>query len=212
MNKKQPVIVIGGGGHASVLVDILNEQKRTILAIVSPDSIETRQVFSGYKRLKTDSDVRHYSSSEILLVNGIGPQPRSKLKQKINDYFIEKGYRFETIVANSAFVSPYSKLGDGVQILNHAIIQTGTVVGAHSIINTGAVIEHDCSLGTYNHIAPNATLCGQVVTERNVYIGAGSTVINNIAIGHDAIVGAGSVLTHSLGAEKTCYPFRTIIK
>ncbi|TNZ44854.1 shikimate dehydrogenase, partial [Vibrio parahaemolyticus] len=42
-----PLVIIGGGGHASVLVDLLRNQNRTILAVMSPDDISTRQAFDG---------------------------------------------------------------------------------------------------------------------------------------------------------------------
>ncbi|TOE95982.1 shikimate dehydrogenase, partial [Vibrio parahaemolyticus] len=77
---------------------------------------------------------------------------------------------FETVIANSAYVSPFSKIETGAQILPMAIIQTGVTVGSHSIINSGALVEHDCNIGSYNHIAPRATLCGQVETKNNVYV------------------------------------------
>ena len=39
-----PLIIIGGGGHASVLVDILRSQNRQILALISPDDVSSRTV------------------------------------------------------------------------------------------------------------------------------------------------------------------------
>ena len=212
MSKKQPVIIIGGGGHASVLVDILKSQNRDILAVVSPDILENRKVHRGLCRLKYDCDVDSYHPSTVLLVNGIGPDPRLNAKRKVNEYFLEKGYQFDTVVSSSAIVSPYSVLSEGVQILNGAIIQAGVSIGPHSVVNTGVVVEHDCHLGAYNHLAPSSTLCGQVVTKQNVYIGAGAIVINNVVIGEEAIVGAGAVLKMSLDKGQICYPAQSLIK
>jgi acetyltransferase-like isoleucine patch superfamily enzyme len=93
-----------------------------------------------------------------------------------------------------------------------AILQTGATVGRHSVINTGALVEHDCKIGAYNHIAPKATLCGQVETNENVYVGAGSTVIQGVSIGSGAIVGAGASLTQSLEENTIAYPARAVIK
>lgn len=61
-------------------------------------------------------------------------------------------------------------------------------------MNTAAVIEHDCFIGPNNHIAPNATLCGEVVTGSNVFIGAGATVLPHIKLSQDCLVGAGMVI------------------
>ena len=212
MSKLCPLIIIGGGGHASVLVDILIRQNRTIKAVISPDCIRSRRVFREVLRLKSDSDIESYAPRDVLLVNGIGPSPRLNVRQEINNYFIEKGYQFETVISDSAQVSSHAVLSEGVQILQGAIVQAGVLIGEHSIINTGAIVEHDSCLGSYNHVAPNATLCGQVTTGQNVYVGAGAVVINNMTIGTNSVVGAGATLTSSLGAGRTCYPSRALIK
>lgn len=207
-----PIVMIGGGGHASVLAEILLTQGRDILAVISPEDVSQRSVLKGIAILEKDEDILKFDKDNILLVNGIGMMPKSGFKQKINEYFLSLGYQFETIIADSAFVSPFSKIETGAQILPMAIIQTGATVGRHSIINTGALVEHDCKIGAYNHIAPKATLCGQVETKENVYVGAGSTVIQGISIGSGAIVGAGVSLTQSLKENVIAYPARAVIK
>ncbi|MCG9705279.1 acetyltransferase [Photobacterium damselae] len=213
MNDKAtlPIVMIGGGGHASVLAEILLNQGREILAVISPEDISQRPVFEGITLLEKDEDILKFDKDKILLVNGIGIMPKSGFKKKINEYFLSLGYQFETVIADSAFVSPFSKIEIGAQILPMAMIQTGATVGSHSIINTGALVEHDCKIGAYNHIAPKATLCGQVVTKENVYVGAGSTVIQGISIGCGAIVGAGASLTRSLEENAIAYPARALI-
>lgn len=207
-----PIVMIGGGGHASVLAEILLTQGRDILAVISPEDVSQHSVFKGITTLKKDEDILKFGKDKILLVNGIGMMPKSGFKQKINEYFLSLGYQFETIIADSAFVSPFSKIETGAQILPMAIIQTGVTVGCHSIINTGALVEHDCIIGAYNHIAPKATLCGQVETKENVYVGAGSTVIQGISIGCGAIVGAGTCLIQTLEENSIAYPARAVIK
>ncbi len=208
----KPIVVIGGGGHASVLVDILRTQERNILAIVCPDDISQRRVFSDIQHLKQDDDVLRFSPDEVLLVNGVGMLPKSKLKRNLNHYYLSHGYQFETVIADSAQVSSFAVIELGAQVFAGAIVQAGAIVGGYSVINSGAIIEHDCNIGRYNHIAPNATLCGQVTTQEDVYVGAGSTVIQNLTLEQSSIVGAGAIVTKNLSSHQVCYPIRTIVK
>ncbi len=189
-----PIVMIGGGGHASVLAEILLGQGRDIIAVVSPVDISQRAVFDGISHLKSDDDVLRFSPNQVRLVNGIGVMPKSKLKQKVNQHFLSLGYQFETVIATSASVSPFAKIGAGCQILHSAIIQAGTTLGDHSVINSTALIEHDASIGDYCHIAPRATLCGQVNVGESAYVGAGATVIQGITLAAGCIVGAGSTV------------------
>lgn len=200
------MILIGGGGHASVVAEILLKQGREIIAVVSPDPIAERAVFNGIKQLTSDREVASFSAAEVKLVNGVGIMPQSRMRQKINEYFLALGYQFDTVIAPEAVVSPYAIIEQGCQIFAGAIVQTGTTIGAHSIINSKALVEHDCVVGEYNHIAPGATLCGQVTTKSNVFIGAGAIVINNITIGENAVVGAGSCITRSVDAGVVTRP------
>ncbi|EDK29083.1 sialic acid biosynthesis protein NeuD [Vibrionales bacterium SWAT-3] len=196
-----PIVMIGGGGHASVLTDILLEKGREIVAVISPDDITQRSVFVGLTQLLEDADITKYSPSDVLLVNGIGMMPKSSLREKVGLYFSQLGYRFETVIASTAHVSNFASLAEGSQVLHQAVVQAGAEVGAHSIINTAALIEHDCTIGQHNHIAPRATLCGQVKTHCNVYVGAGSTVIQGIELGKGCIVGAGSTIVKDIGSQ-----------
>ncbi|MGR5474803.1 acetyltransferase [Vibrio astriarenae] len=207
-----PIVMIGGGGHASVLAEILLTQGRDILAVISPEDVSQRSVFEGIAILKKDEDILRFDKDKILLVNGVGMMPKSDTKKKINEYFLSLGYQFETVIAENAFVSPFSRIEIGAQILPMAIVQTGATIGRHSIINSGALVEHDCCIGAYNHIAPKATLCGQVETGDNVYVGAGAVAIQGVRIVHRSIVGAGAILTHSLDANTIAFPARTTIK
>lgn len=209
---KLPLVLIGGGGHASVLVDILLKQGRKILAVVSPDDVSERKVFSKIRHLYRDEDIREFSSDQVQLVNGIGMLPRSALRTKVNERFLELGYQFETVIASNAIVSPYACIAEGAQILSGSIVNAGAEIGGHSIINTGAIVEHDCRIGRYNHIAPRATLCGQVYTGSDVYVGAGATVIQCLSLADKAIVGAGATIVKNLEKSQVAYSAKAEIR
>ncbi len=208
----EPLLILGGGGHASVLVDILRQQNRDIVGVVTPSLSAERQVFKGILHFSSDDDVLNFNTSEIKLVNGIGSLPQQTLRTKIYEKFSQLGYEFETVIDHKAVISSYAKLGDGVQIMAGAIVQTGAIIGNNCIINTGAIIEHDCNIGEHNHIAPRATLSGQVKTKNNVHVGTGASVIQSVTLGERVIVGAGAAITQDIAKNSICFPARTTNK
>jgi sugar O-acyltransferase (sialic acid O-acetyltransferase NeuD family) len=212
LGKQKPVIVLGAGGHAAVLIDILKQQKRKIVAIVSPDFTQKGPVFDGIEVLLQDKDVLNFEPETITLVNGIGSIPGNKLRENLYKDFIDKGYHFETVVSDNAIVSHYAILADGVQVMAGAVIQVGTSIGANCIINTSAIIDHDCEIGRHNHIAPGATLSGGVVTGDGVHIGTGANIIQLITVGADVVVGAGTTITKDVEKNTICYPARIFKK
>lgn len=57
------------------------------------------------------------------------------------------------------------------------------------------LIAHDAST---SHISGCYVRIGRIVIGNNVFIGAGSIVLNNVTIGNNVIIGAGSVVTRSI--------------
>lgn len=208
----KPLLILGAGGHASVLLDILLQRKQKVLAIVSPSIESDCQIFSKIEHFEDDDVVTQYASHSIKLVNGIGSLPGSKLRSRIYTKFKSLGYEFETIIAPTAAVSDFASIEEGVHILAGAVIQTGAKIGFNSIINSGAIVEHDCKVGSNNHIAPNATLSGHVRTAEHVHIGTGASIIQSVEIGNNSVVGAGAAITSNVAHHTICFPARVTKK
>lgn len=206
---KLPVVILGGGGHASVLAEICIEQGRQILAVISPESTLTREVFQGLRHMKNDDEVLEFSVTQVELVNGVGGLPDSYLRKHLATKFSKLGYRFATIVSPSAIVSRTAKLGGGVQVLPRATINASASVGEHTIINSCSLVEHDCSVESFVHIAPSATICGGAVVREGAQIGPCSVVAQGVEIGVYSVVGAGASVVRPLDSYSKVLPART---
>ena len=205
----KPLVIIGAGGHASVLAETLLTEGRQIIAVVSPEIIMDSSPFAGINRLTTDESLlTTYSPEQVELVNGMGATPGNDLHFRLFNYFSEHGYYFVSVVSPNATVCKSAQLADGVQIMAGAIVQTNAIVGMNCIINSGAIIEHDCCIGAHNHIAPSATLSGGVITESQVHVGTGACVIQGIKIGNKSVIGAGCSVVRDVPAMQVIIPAR----
>lgn len=208
----KPLVIIGAGGHASVLAEILLTEGRSIIAVVSPEDINDNSPLAGMNRLTTDEELlATYSPKQVELVNGMGAIPGNDLHFRLFNYFSEHGYSFVSVISANATVSKYAQLADGVQVMAGAIVQANACIDMNCIINSGAIIEHDCSIGAHNHIAPSATLSGGVITEARVHIGTGANLIQSINIGKQAVVGAGCTVVRDVPAKQVIVPARSRI-
>lgn len=206
MNK--PLIILGAGGHAAVLVDILRSQGRTLFSIIAPSRDDTRIALAGIEYWQDEEKILAYRPEQYELVNGIGSLPGNHLRAQLFTRYQTLGYHFATVISSQAIISNYAVLEEGAQVMAGAIIQTGAHIGRNSIINTGAIVEHDCCIGNDNHIAPGAVLCGGVVTGEGVHIGTRATIIQGISVGAYAIAGAGATLNRHLGEKQIAYVAR----
>jgi sugar O-acyltransferase (sialic acid O-acetyltransferase NeuD family) len=194
----KPIILIGAGGHAQYLMHILLAKGRNILAYVSPNQQNDIHIMTAIQWLKNDTDVLNYSPEDVELVIGIGQLPNQHLRHQLIDFYQSHHYSFTQVICNTATLQPHVALEQGVQILSNVTINHSTEIKAHSIINTGVIVEHDCIIGSENHIAPGAVICGGVKTAHHVFIGANATIIQNISIGKDTIIGAGCCIVKDL--------------
>lgn len=205
-NKKAPsILILGAGGHASTLVDILKEQNKVVHAAIGNTGQTKRTAFLDVDILDMNTDLNSFNPNDILLVNGIGQVPGSLLKKNINEEYKALGYKFLTLISSNAHVARSVSIADGVQVLNRALINSGSIINNDCIINSNAVIEHDCIIGRYSHIGPNATLCGGVSLGDNCFIGAGAVVLPGVVIGDNSIVGAGTIVTRDITSNTIKY-------
>ena len=180
------VILQGGGDHARVVVDCLQDLGADIIGIFDPKY--QGELFKVPQRGKYD----RASYPEALCVIAIGD---NAIRKKVA---AETAHRFFNVIHPTAVVSQKASIGNGSMILHNTVIQANTKIGEHVIVNTSAQVDHDCHIGSYAHIAPGVVLCGTVTVGEGTFIGAGAVVIPGKKIGRWATVGAGAVVISDL--------------
>ena len=113
-----------------------------------------------------------------------------------------------------------TKIGAFVEIQKNASVGRRCKISSHTFICEGVTIEDNVFVGHsvafINDIYPRATAGGQLQTEadwkvektlvkKGASIGSGSTILANVTIGENAIVGAGSVVTRDVPTNSIAY-------
>ena len=149
--------------------------------------------------LGPDEHLDQLDRGEVILVNGIGSVSEPTLRRSAYLAGSHAGFSFASVIDLSAIIRPSVVLAPGVQVFAGAILNSDVQVGENSIINSGVVIEHGSRIGAHTHIAPSATLAGQVTIGDGSHVGIGATVIQGISVGSHCTVGAGAVVTRNIG-------------
>lgn len=196
-----PIVIIGAGGHAKVLLSLLLALKMPVKGVCDPALRAMKgEMWREVPILGGDEVLQKISPADVLLVNGVGQLTGSTRRRELYEGLVAQGFTFPSLIHPTAWVDESVCLEDGVQVMAGAIIQADVRVGSNSIINTGAVVDHDCIIGRHTHVAPSAVLCGSVVAGDASFIAAGATVIQGIMIGESAIVGAGVTVVKDVPA------------
>lgn len=190
----RPVLILGAGGHAKVLIEALLQSGATLAGITDPDPDLAGKTLLEVPVLGGDDVVSDFPQTEILLVNGLGSVGVPVARRGLFERYKAMGYRFATVIHPSAIIASDVELGEGVQVMAGVVIQPGCRVGCNTIINTRASVDHDCIIGSNVHVAPGVTLSGGVSIKDVAHIGTGATIVQGIKIGAHCVVGAGSVV------------------
>jgi sugar O-acyltransferase (sialic acid O-acetyltransferase NeuD family) len=94
-------------------------------------------------------------------------------------------------------------LAEGVVVAAGSRLSTNIGVGRHVHIDQNAAVGHDCNLGDFSRLNPQACVSGAVRIGRGALIGANATVLQGLDVGDHAIVGAGAVVTRDVVAATT---------
>lgn len=193
----QGIVVVGGGGHAKVLVSVLKKLRHTIVGYTDR---EDRGALLGAPHLGDDTHLSHLldTGASAQAAIGVGKVDASSARLRLYDRVTALGFEFPTIVSPDAVTNEEVGLGMGTVVYDGAIVNSGTVTGRVCVLNTSCIVEHDCRLADNVHIAPGAVVSGGVTVGANVMVGAGATIVQNRVIVDGCVVGAGATVIENL--------------
>lgn len=197
MTSTLPIIVLGYGGHAAVIIDALQGLGRSILGAVGPAPADGARpsTLLGVPVLGDDSALEQFPAGTVALVLGVGGGNHPARRRELFDRWRARGYPFASVIHPAAVVSSHATVGEGAQIMAGAVVQARATLGTNVLVNTRASVDHDCVVGNHTHIAPGVTLCGHVAVGEGVLVGAGSVVSPACRIADNVRLRAGTLVT-----------------
>lgn len=186
------LIILGAGGHGRVVAEIAKLMS-CYKEIVFLDDKRPTNVLPYRYGGKCD-DFRLYLENYDFIV-AIG---NAVIRHRFQNEVEETGGHIATLIHPSAIISPNVEIGRGTVVMAGAIVNTGTRIGKGVILNTASSVDHDCVLDDFCHVSVGAHLCGTVHLGMETWIAAGATVVNNVTICANCLVGAGATVTRDL--------------
>jgi UDP-perosamine 4-acetyltransferase len=204
---KARVICFGAGGHASVVVDLMQLlAEKDALEIVGLVAAESDADVLGVPVLGTDealADIVARSSATHFIVAIGSIRGGGVVRPRLFAAGLSAGLVPFTAVHPTASVARSAMIGPGATIMAGAVVQARARIGANAIVNTRASVDHDSQVGDHAHLAPGVTCSGGVRIGENAHVGAGAVIIENIEIGAAATIGAGAVVISDCPAGTT---------
>ncbi|MEK8126900.1 acetyltransferase [Paenibacillus filicis] len=196
MNK---LLIIGAGGHGKVVADTAQASgKWSSIAF-----LDDQHILKKNYPFPVLGDIEHafkcvkdYNYIAVAIGDN---QRRVNLLKKFKDF----GFKLPAIIHPSAVISKYSIIDEGSVIFANCVINANAVISFGCIINTACTVDHDCILGAGVHLSPGVNLAGGVRIGDFCWIGIGATIIQQITIDQESIVGAGAVIIENVPSTST---------
>ncbi|SDC72844.1 MULTISPECIES: acetyltransferase [unclassified Candidatus Frackibacter] len=189
------VVLIGAGGHAKVVIDLLKSNNNIkIIGMIDKNKNRLGEKILDIPIIASDKELiqtKKKVNNTLIAVGGTGD---NRLRVKLYNKVKELGYNFINAIHPNSIIGEEVDLGNANTIMAGVILNSGVKLGTNNIINTGAILEHDVEIGNHVHIAPGVKLSGGVKISDYSHLGTGVTVIQGINIGGNSLIGAGSVI------------------
>ena len=184
--------LFGASGHAKVIMDIIKAQGN-----------EVGCLYDDNPHCTDIHGIPVYKAGTVAVT---GPMIISIGSCRVRRLIAERyDIEYTTAIHPKSIISDSATIGVGTVIMPGAIINADVKIGRHCIINTKASVDHECLIRDFVHIAPGATLSGNVEVGECSWIGVGACIKQGIRIGKNCMIGAGAVVVKDIPDNSTAY-------
>jgi len=202
-----PLFIIGAGGFGREVFSIITALEASggvshpmgfIDDAPSPTDLDRVDVLGSQVVGSVDDLIRRTEPFSAVLAIG-----SASARRTIASRLSHSPVTFPVLVHPDATVGQHVHLAEGVVVAAGGRLSTNIEVGRHVHIDQNAVVGHDCNLGDFSRLNPQACVSGGVTIGSGALVGASATVLRGLEVGDDAIVGAGAVVTHPVPSSAT---------
>ena len=195
------MIVIGAGGHALDVLDVILESEVDEEIFFYDDINVSTCSLHNCKVLNSPEAVKKVFPGKFRFVLGTGD---AAVRKFLFNKFIRLGGEYVPLRSSGSVFSPFAS-DASFDVMKNCFIGSGTVIGQGCLINTGAQIHHGVKIGEFSEISPRAIILGNVTIGANCSVGAGATILPKISIGCDTTIGAGAVVTKNIACDALAF-------
>lgn len=198
------LILIGAGGfgrEVAWLIERINsvEKKWNIKGYVD-DNPQCDQSYLRYPLLGNMEWLQKYHEDVDAVCTIANPSVREKI---INALSGNEHILFPSVIDPSVMLGCNNNIGQGCIICANTVVTVNTEINDFTIINLSCTIGHEAHLHKFCTLYPTVNVSGNVVIFDKTEIGTGSQIIQQISIGSNTIIGAGSIVIRNIPSNCT---------
>ena len=207
------IVLIGSGGYARAVMDIVEKEGKYIIVGLIDNQEAVRTEINGVPVIGSDREIEALSQ-RMLVEHGIICVADNYSRQRIRNEYQNRVPHFEfvTAVHPNVCVASSVQIGAGTVIMGGVTINANSEIREHCVVNANSSIDHDSLLSDFSSIGPGVNLGGNVSIGHLSYVGIGSAVRQNVVIGSNTVIGGLSFVNKHVGDNELGYssPYRKV--
>lgn len=202
MDDDLPIVLVGAGGHAREVAEIVEHSRRErgtpgLLGFLEDDPARTGEEVDGFPVLGGTEWLRTGRAQAIIAIGSI--PVRKRLGEQLKEWEVP----LATAISPKAHISDRCRIGAGTMVFPGVILSTNVTIGKHVILGVYSNVSHDSTVGDYSFLCPASMVTGGVTIGREVMLGTNSSVIPKRKVGDRSVVGAGACVVKDVPSDVT---------
>jgi sugar O-acyltransferase (sialic acid O-acetyltransferase NeuD family) len=194
------VIIIGAGGLGKEILEIFysTETKRNVALFDNINTSLPEKIYAQFPIIKSFEEAIGFfkENDDYGFTLGIG---NPAIRKKLYETFLSIGGKIESVISPKAHIGPFDNhIAAGVNLMIGCVLTHNINVGKGTLINQNATIGHDTNIGKFVEVAPGVNISGYCGIGDLCNIGTNATILPQIKLGRNVIVGAGAVVTKNI--------------
>jgi len=195
----KPLVIVGGGMHGRVVLDIAKTLQWPVAGFLDDlretgSRVDDQVVLGNTGRL---SDIAFTDRHRFHVAIG-----NNTARRRFADDLRARGSEVVTLIHPSAWVSPTATIGSGTVLVGANMVFSAAWIGNDVLIDPDTTIGANSRIEDGVYLCPGCHLGANVTCEEECFLGIGAVAIPNVVIGRRAVVGAGAVVIRNIPQGK----------
>lgn len=203
------LIIFGTSSFAQIANEYFTHDSNYIVEAftVENDFMMGEKEFLQKELVSFETVEKRFPPSEFDIFIAVGYGEYNKIRKRIFDEAVKKGYFLATYISSNAFIWRNVKIGRNCFVFEDNTIQPFVSIGNSNIFWSGNHIGHHSKIGNNNFFTSHVVVSGYVNIGDNCFFGVNSTVVNNIDIPDNTYLKATGLATkdyiYEMGKKRT---------
>lgn len=203
MSNKKNIAIAGAGGFGKETLVMLRQINASspLWNIVGfyDDALPKGTLITGFPVLGNVAELNEISEVLAVVIAIGDPKTKKIIAERIQNEMIF----FPALIHPSTTMGENIKIGKGVVITAGCRLTIDITLEDFAMLNLNTTVGHDVRIGAFTSVMPGVHLSGFVSVGERVLIGTGASVLQEVTLGDESVVGAGAVVNRNVEPDTT---------